>query len=143
MSNSLFEKILDPKNKSMDFKGKPIGKYVVEKLANKISDTVISHLEDIVTIKNLRHGTDENSKYIRQWEAYMKHKADHCINLGCTNKKAHPALVGAHVIKVDEDDKSWYIAPLCHECNSDDKKEEMQVLGCNLAPYTEIEDLQV
>lgn len=30
-------------------------------------------------------------------------------------------LVGAHVQKVDSQDKNWYIVPLCKSCNKKDK----------------------
>lgn len=53
----------------------------------------------------------------------------------------NPALVGAHVIKSEGDDKSWYICPLCSKCNSDDNHDDMTVNEIDLAPYNEIKDL--
>lgn len=96
-----------------------------------------------VKVKNLHHGTDESSKYIRQWEAATGRKATRCCNLLCENEEDNPKLVGAHVIKCGNDvDKNWYIVPLCHKCNSDDNDEEMEVYESNLVLYQEIKNQQ-
>ena len=92
-------------------------------------------------LKNLNHGTDENTNYIRQWETYKGYKATQCANHDCRNEKNNPALVGAHVIKSEGEDKSWYICPLCSKCNSDANHDDMMVNEIDLAPYNEIKDL--
>lgn len=113
----------------------------VEKFAEKVVNEVVDRLKRTIKVKNLNHGTDANSNYIRQWEMYKGHKATQCANRGCQNENKNPALVGAHVIKSEGDDKSWYICPLCSKCNSDDNHDDMTVNEIDLAPYNEIKDL--
>ena len=66
----------------------------------------------IYTVRNLQEGS-RPSNWIRYWENAVGQKAGKCHRVGC-NKDATD---GAHVILVGEDDRSWYIVPLCHECN--------------------------
>lgn len=68
-------------------------------------------------VKNL-HGTsgrvpDGYSSWLAFWEANAGQKASECHRFYCNNKD----LLGAHVIKADSSDKSWYIIPLCQSCN--------------------------
>ena len=48
--------------------------YAVEKLAGKVADKVVEEVKSLVNVKNIHHGTDEGTKYIRQWEEYKKHQ---------------------------------------------------------------------
>lgn len=112
-----------------------------DKIAKKVADTVVEEIKSLVNIKNIHHGTDEGSKYIRQWEEYKDRKAKGCANIGCANHNAYEALEGAHVKKIGCDDDSWYITPLCHSCNSSTNDDEMMVHEDDLAPYNEIKDL--
>lgn len=116
-------------------------KQQVEIFAEEVANEVVDRLKRTVNVKNLNHGTDENTNYIRQWETYKGHKATQCANHDCRNEKKNPALVGAHVIKSESEDKSWYICPLCSKCNSDDNYDDMVVNEIDLAPYKEIKDL--
>lgn len=96
---------------------------------------------NIVWVKNLHHGTDENTDYIDQWIS-IKGPFTDCSNLDCQNDDDNPKLVGAHVIKVDSDDKKWYICPLCHKCNSDDNNDPMRVYEDRLVEYNIIKDIK-
>lgn len=115
--------------------------YATETIANKVTDTVIEEIKSLVNVKNIHHGTDEESKYIRQWEKYKGRKAKGCANTSCENHNAYNALEGAHVKKVGCGDDTWYITPLCHSCNSSTNDDEMMVHEDDLAPYKEIKDL--
>ena len=110
-------------------------------VANKIADTVVEKVKCLVNVKNIHHGTDESSNYIRQWEEYKARKAKGCANTRCSNHNSYDALEGGHVKKVGCGDDSWYITPLCHICNSSTNDEEMVVYEDDLAPYNEIKDL--
>lgn len=115
--------------------------YAVEKLAEKVADKVLEEVKSLVNVKNIHHGTDEGTKYIRQWEEYKDRKAKGCANIGCENHNAYDALEGGHVKKVGCCDDSWYITPLCHSCNSATNDDEMTVHEDDLALYNEIKDL--
>lgn len=116
---------------------KNIDYFMKERFAEQVSNDVVESLKRTVKVKNLHHGTDEESKYIHQWEDYKGRMADDCANLDCPNYMARKALVGAHVKKVGND-RHWYIVPLCHVCNSDDNDDEMRVREIDLVPCTEI-----
>lgn len=115
--------------------------YAVEKLAEKVADKVVEEVKSLVNIKNIHHGTDDGTKYIRQWEEYKGRKAKGCANIGCENHSAYDALEGGHVKKVGCGDDSWYITPLCHSCNSATNDDDMTVHEDDLALYNEIKDL--
>lgn len=51
--------------------------------------------------------------WLRHWENYTDGESEKCSVTGC---KGIPE-VGAHVQKED-DDRSWYIVPLCRGCNN-------------------------
>lgn len=36
---------------------------------------------------------------------------------GCNNARKGSDFEGCHVIKVNSNDKKWYIVPMCHACN--------------------------
>lgn len=115
--------------------------YAADRIAKKVADSVIEKVKSLVNVKNIHHGTDEGSKYIRQWEEYKGRKAKGCANIRCANHNAYEALEGAHVKKVGSDDGSWYITPLCHSCNSSTNDDDMTVYEDDLAPYEKIKDL--
>lgn len=73
-------------------------KQQVGKFAEEVANEVVDRLKRTVYVKNLNHGTDENTNFIRQWETYKGHKATQCANHDCRNEKNNPTLVGAHVI---------------------------------------------
>ena len=107
-----------------------------------LKESLIKDFDDVVNVINIDHGTDANTKYIRQWEAYKSRKLKGCANLNCDNHKKHDALVGGHVKIKGSNDNRWYITPLCHSCNAQDGL-EMVVYKEDLALYTEIKDLPV
>lgn len=115
--------------------------YLKEKLVKRITNEVKKEISTLVPVKNLHHGTDEGSKYLRQWESLKGREATGCSNFVCKNNEKNPALVGAHVIKVgSKEDKNWYIVPLCHKCNSDDFDETILVRKDDLALYKEVKE---
>ena len=121
--------------------GRHFKDYIAEKFARKVADKVVEKVRSLVNVKNIHHGTDEETKYIRQWEEYKGRKAKGCANIGCVNHNAYDALEGGHVKKVGCDDDSWYRTPLCHSCNSATNDDEMTVHEDDLAPFNEIKDL--
>lgn len=72
----------------------------------------------------------------------MEREAKGCANLNCDNHQKCDSLVGAH-LKIEGEEKTWYITPLCHSCNSDDNDDPMPVRKEVLAPYVEVKDLEV
>lgn len=115
--------------------------YLKEKIVRKIVNEVKKDISTLVPVRNLHHGTDENSKYLRQWESLEGREAKGCSNYLCKNDEEKPALVGAHVIKAGrKEDKNWYIVPLCHKCNSDDFKGSILVRKADLALYKEVKE---
>lgn len=58
------------------------------------------------------------SSWLDYWEKYKGRKAVVCkiANEPCFNTK----IVGAHVQKVDSQDRRYYIVPLCYSCNKRD-----------------------
>lgn len=91
-----------------------------------------------VYVKNLHHGTNLGTRYVRQWEKLMGIKAEHCCNLNCSNPTKNPSLVGAHVKLDDGKHGPQYIIPLCHSCNSSHNNDSMPVYKDNLALLTEV-----
>ena len=113
-------------------------------LVDEIVKMILQELKETSEgVKNIDHGTDAGTRYVRQWEAYFGRKATGCANVDCPNHHAYEGLVGGHVKKVGSDDNSWYITPLCHVCNKDENKEEMSVMAKDLAPYEKIKDIEV
>ena len=68
-------------------------------------------------VKNL-NGTSINkckcSSWLEHWEKFSNQPANKCVVAGCTNKHS----VGGHVQKESASDSSWYIIPICSECNN-------------------------
>ena len=113
----------------------------IKRIVKEETDKVVESKERPIKMKNLHHGTDENSKYIKQWESLKGHKAEGCSNCVCKNDEKNPVLVGAHLIKEgDKVDKNWYIVPLCHKCNSDDYDGTILVKWDDLALYKEVKE---
>lgn len=77
-------------------------------------------------VKNL-NGTADISvpsgykSWLHFWEENTGRKAGDCGR--CINS----AEVGAHVKKFESCDNSWYIVPLCRECNAKPSEEEFTV----------------
>ena len=74
----------------------------------------------MILVKNLK-GTSDNlpngySSWRDFWESKKGYWPSKCAAYGCYGKPE----VGAHVIKVYGNDKSWYIVPLCYSCNNSD-----------------------
>lgn len=91
-------------------------------------------LPKVVKVKNLIGTSDNNSKDWKQyWELKTGVKFNLCSNILCNNK----AEVGAHVIKVDSTDKSWYIVPFCKKCNHPLNNNTMMVTEFNLVKVVE------
>ena len=97
----------------------------------------------VINVENLQHGTDENSKYIKQWTKYKGRHLIGCANLNCPNHDSYDALVGAHVKLLDDSEDSYYIVPLCHVCNSEENADIMTVYVKDLALLSEIEKILV
>ncbi len=57
------------------------------------------------------------SSWLDYWEDKSGKTASRCSATDCHRLGRHN-LVGAHVQKVFGTDKSWYIVPLCRECNT-------------------------
>ena len=99
-------------------------------------------LSDVVNVINIHHERENGTRYIRQWEAYMGRKAKGCANIDCDNHQKCNSLVGAHV-KIEGNENTWYITPLCHKCNSDDNNDLMPVRKAAVAPYEEVKKTEV
>lgn len=72
----------------------------------------------MIVLRNVK-GTSRFKKptWASSWLEYWKDNSNTsdppcCAACGCKED-----LVGAHVQKVSDDDKSWYIVPLCKSCN--------------------------
>lgn len=62
-----------------------------------------------------RKPNDGSDDWLDFWEAHHTSTVTYCQDTSCTNKKE----VGAHVQKDGkDDDKYWYIVPLCKACNA-------------------------
>lgn len=96
-----------------------------------------------VDVINLHHGSEQGTRYVRQWEVLMNQEADTCSNLDCPNKKTKPALVGAHVKLDDGKHGPTYIIPLCHSCNSYHNNDPMTVFKDQLALLKEVNKIML
>jgi len=68
-------------------------------------------------VRNLNGTSDNKCKcgsWLAHWEKYSGQTANRCVVNGCSNKHS----VGGHVQKESLSDFSWYIIPICSECNS-------------------------
>lgn len=71
-----------------------------------------------VKVKNMHSGSKDAPSGYDSWIDFWKKKKGkigtiYCANTECDRIAEH----GGHVIKVNSDDKSWYIVPLCVKCN--------------------------
>jgi hypothetical protein len=67
-------------------------------------------------VKNLNGATPNKSSsgtWLAHWEKCSGQKADMCFAYGCVNTPS----VGGQVQKDSPSDKSWYVIPLCDDCN--------------------------
>lgn len=68
-------------------------------------------------VRNLNGTTVKKCKcasWINHWENFSKQVTLKCVVIGCNNNYS----VGGHVQKKSEADCSWYIIPICSECNN-------------------------
>ena len=67
-------------------------------------------------VKNVK-GSSRFDKYnwLRYWEEQTGMTTIRCLAMDCNKQTTE--LVGAHVQKIYDTDKSWYIVPLCRQCN--------------------------
>lgn len=98
----------------------------------------------MVNVKNI-HGTSKErytKSYPREynsWIDYWKDKCEYpcpsfCANSECLNN----VEVGAHVIKEGcENDRKWYIVPLCKKCNNPNNETYFEVDEDYLVPVSE------
>ena len=65
-------------------------------------------------VTNIRGAADHSCKcgsWLKHWENYGGGNAALCTQQFCIRW----ADVGAHVVKADDGDSSWYIIPLCND----------------------------
>ena len=75
----------------------------------------------------------EFDSWIDFWEQHINQKAEKCSSIYCLDSTDD--LVGAHVQKADKnDEKSWYIIPLCKACNHPSNTKTMLVSDEFLVP---------
>lgn len=65
----------------------------------------------VYKVHNIHESRPGNWK--AHWENHTGLKFGQCHKIGCY----HKAEDGAHVQLDDPNDDTWYIVPLCHECN--------------------------
>ncbi len=55
----------------------------------------------------------DSGGWLTYWEKFSGQAARECFVSGCKNARS----VGGHVQKDSSTDKSWYVVPLCDDCN--------------------------
>jgi len=87
-------------------------------------------------VRNVEGTSREKSPVQNGWGGYWQDKTwlvfpNECSNSDCKNKEQNPEIVGAHVRREGEPNtgKEAWIVPLCHQCNSDDNKDPMDLNG--------------
>ena len=87
-------------------------------------------------VRNVEDTSKEKSPVQNGWRGYWQDKTwlefpNECSNSICKNEEQNPEIVGAHVRIEGEPNtgKDAWIVPLCHECNSDDNKDTMDLNG--------------
>lgn len=68
------------------------------------------------------------ASWLAHWEKFSGLSIDYCPAKGCLEKE----LVGAHVQKDSDTDKSWYIIPLCRKHNGETGKSLTVSNSCTL-----------
>ena len=58
-------------------------------------------------------GRNDSGSWLAYWEKFSGQIAYGCFVSGCKNTRS----VGGHVQKDSSTDKSWYVVPLCDDCN--------------------------
>ncbi len=95
----------------------------------------------ITKVKNLKNTSDKQpevyNSWLKYWEENSGEKAIQCAHYNCDCKER---LNGAHVKKVNGNDNSWFIVPLCDRHNHYSQEFEFEVVG-KLIPVNE-ENLQ-
>ena len=67
-------------------------------------------------VRNLNEQTPNKysgAKLLAFWDKFSRQTAYRCFVKGCTNK----CSVGGRVQKDNAVDKTWYVIPLCDDCN--------------------------
>lgn len=67
-------------------------------------------------VKNLNGATQSicsSGSWFAHWEKLSGQNAFMCVTNGCIRRPS----VGGHVQKDSMTDKSWYVVPLCDDCN--------------------------
>lgn len=98
-----------------------------------------------VKVKNI-HNTSKkrySKSYPKGYSSWIDYWEKKCIDsrllLNCANIDCeNPYKVGAHVIKeISENDRNWYIVPLCKTCNHPDNDKYFKVNERFLVPVSE------
>ncbi len=99
--------------------------------------TLVKH---IASKDDWRSPKDSSTSWIDYWEknnySALLTNGLRCRNCGCEGAKNNP-IIGAHVQKVNSDDKTVYIVPTCKECNSKgigNTPRVFEVSECDLVP---------
>ena len=91
----------------------------------------------LIKVKNL-NGTSSETKctegayWIDHWANYMNYSGACCSRRGCSKT----AEVGGHVKKVQSQDNTEYIVPLCNGCNQLSSDEIYEVQENRLVPVS-------
>jgi hypothetical protein len=76
-----------------------------------------------MVVRNLQEGSrpvpQGYTSWLQYWEENSNKKAGICCAFGCSNS----AEVGGHIQKRGVNDNSWYIIPICKNCNNQRGKE--------------------
>ena len=105
---------------------------VLDRLNSSNND---SYLTDV---HNLNGTTDNKppkgySSEKKSWEAKSGMRFGSCSCCG----SGHKANVGAYIQKSNERDKTWYIVPLCYDCNNKPSSEQFHVRSDDLVPINQ------
>ena len=86
--------------------------------------------------------TSENKcscgSWLDHWKKFARITLNTCSVQGCTGTD----LVGGHVLKESTSDQSWYIVPLCVDCNNQrgqalDIRDNVTLVSANVAETCE------
>lgn len=80
------------------------------------------NIYNMIKVKNVNGSSRFKSPagydtWLDYWEDKSRKTASRCSATDC-HKSGRSNLVGAHVKKVNSYDQSWYIVPLCRDCNN-------------------------
>ena len=83
---------------------------------------MIKVIEKIIWVKSLHDG-ERHAEGYDSWIEYWLEKNNRYTSVPlCPRCNERKATDGSHVIKVNSEDKKWYIVPLCETCN--EKKDD-------------------